>query len=93
MMAVGIRSGRVVVPATETKDVVLSDLVGNKKALYRFFNSGKTGEAVTISRDGNVVHTLASKDSVDLSIGNEKLSVTAGAKEEAEVVYELLGLI
>ncbi|MFG0335494.1 MAG: hypothetical protein ACF8TS_19210 [Maioricimonas sp. JB049] len=92
-MADGIRSGRVVIPATETRDVVLANLVGNKKALYRFFNSGKTGEAVEIRRNGGVVHTLPSKDSVDLSVGNESLSVTAGAMQEAEVVYELLGLV
>ena len=95
-MAETSRSGRVTIPAAGTKTIVLANLVGNDKAIYRIFNGGKNGDTVTVSivpTGGTVVtHTLIWKDSVDVSVGNQAITVTAGARE-AEIVYDLLGIV
>lgn len=91
-MADSIRTGRVVIPATQNKTIVLASLVGSKKAIYRIFNGGKDGTTVEIFVAGTKVHDLVWKDSVDLSIGNDDISVTAGANP-AEIVYDLLDVV
>jgi hypothetical protein len=90
-MAESSRTGRVSIAANGTKTIFVANLVGNRKAIYRIFNSGKVGETVKVFVD-TVDHDLEWKDSLDLSIGNQKLSVTAGG-QTAEIVYELLNVV
>lgn len=88
------RSGRVVVPATQTKTIIIGGFTGTSKAIYRIFNGGKNGTVVTVTvgtGGGAANHTLDWKDSIDLVVDNGDVSITAGANE-ANVIYDLLGM-
>jgi len=87
------RSGRVTLDVGEEKTVIAEGLSGSTHAVYRFFNSGKEGDAVTIRESGGSLSvTLDLRDSVDVPVGKKEILVKAGAKT-AEVVYELLGYV
>ncbi len=92
------RSGRVTVPANGERTVITAGLSGNSHAIYRFFNSGKVGEKITVNESsGGGSPTLTKladvewKDSVDVPVEKKAIVVKAGGIE-AEVVYDFLGL-
>lgn len=89
------RSGRVTIPPSTEKTVIIDNLTGGKVALYRFFNSGKTGAKVEIlEKSGTSVKVLGEldwKDSLDVPVSNKAIAVRSGAVE-AEIVYDYLGM-
>lgn len=95
-MTGAIRSGRVTVAANGKKTVILGKFSAAHMAMYRFTNGGKDGTAVTINElnaNGTLtaMHTLAWGDSVDVAVADKSIVVAAGANE-AEVVFDFLGL-
>jgi len=94
-MANASRSGRVTLDPGEKRTVIAGNLSGNTAAIYRFFNSGRKGDTIKILEEvGSGFSDLAEvkwKDSVDVPVNKNAISVEAGT-EEAEVVYDFLGL-
>ncbi|MCG6155699.1 hypothetical protein [Rubinisphaera margarita] len=88
------RSGRVVITAGVKKTIILGAFKGQSKGVYRIFNGGKNGSAVEVfeGNNPNAVHELDWKDSVDVVVGNDQISVKAGGTD-AEIVYDLVAAV
>ena len=87
--------GRVVIPAKEERDIIVGGFTGNKMCLYRIFNGGQDGEAITV-KNGNGTsneHKLEWKGSIDVVVKAVNVSVKAGASKPARVSYDLIETI
>ena len=89
-----MKSGRVRIPATETKKIIYVPSGGGPAIrYYRVYNSGRDKEEdITVLGAANGSNILVKPyESVDFGVKTSDIQVTAGDNEAADVIYEFLG--